>query len=264
MAGEDPFEGLLGKLTTEQGKEDLVREAIKRDEGVEVVSVERTSTGWRVIAERKPGAGGAATPGGEGATTDEWYYWWYDGYRWPRIPLDQLGPDYKTRNKGIGYIKLVGREKIAEIENSLGRINDNELLNYTDPKLEWEGFCHPDLIYSLADFWDDFRLKYGVLNMLPIVSGYRRVGTHVPPAAGRPGDPSGGGDYVDGAKGTERAHWQGLSVDFRWRFWADRKEGIIARYFHNDDDAFERYINGYNLQRTLRHIEYERNHVSLM
>ncbi|NIT36986.1 MAG: hypothetical protein GTN49_10900, partial [candidate division Zixibacteria bacterium] len=56
MKTDDPFEGILAKLTTERGKEELVRDELVRREGVEVVSVERMSTGWRVVTKPIPGS----------------------------------------------------------------------------------------------------------------------------------------------------------------------------------------------------------------
>ena len=174
MARDDPFEGILAKLTTEEGKEVLIRDELERREGVEVVRMERTSTGWRVVAERKRGAGHdeGRRPSGSVSiyvpTLEEQIYWYCPHYRWV-IPIEQLGPKASIRQKGIEFIKDVTTGTIAAIEKSLGRINDNEFLNYTDPELESEGFCHPELIYWLGMFWEHFLRRYGDSRQLPIV-----------------------------------------------------------------------------------------------
>ncbi|MEE8640316.1 MAG: hypothetical protein V3T41_07895 [bacterium] len=191
-------------------------------------------------------------------TQDEQEYWLWPGFRF-RIPVTELGPE-DQRPTGLGFIRdKVGREKIAEIEFGLAEFAGSPLLNYTRGEKKWGGYCHPDLLNWLDVFWEHFRKKCGVLNMLPIVSGYRRVGTHVYGSGGRKGDRSGAGDFAD----DKRGHWKGLSVDMHWPFWAGDK-GIIERYFNGDQDRFEDYLQTFNLWRPARRAYWERNHVSLL
>lgn len=216
MVGEDPFEGLLATLTTERGKEDLVREEIERQEGVRIISMERTSTGWRVIAVPKPGgggwdpfrSGGGSAPPEEGAGPEIWYYWWYEGYKWPRIPLKELCPEgheemKEIRTEGIGYVKKKGRERIALIETGLVQLGPPKFKHEGgDLSCPWEMWCHPDLKASLEELYRVLKDEYRK-SELRIASAYRRVGTHVV-GADRAG-------HLD--QGDEEGHWKGLSVD---------------------------------------------------
>jgi hypothetical protein len=107
MADDDPFEGLLGKLTTEEGKKDLVGEEIERDEGTRVNSVERTSTGYLVLAEPGPEGGSGSGGGGSSdyvATHQEEIYWRDKRYRWD-MDLAVLGQTPARKAEGISVIK---------------------------------------------------------------------------------------------------------------------------------------------------------------
>jgi len=263
MAGEDPFEGLLAKLTTEEGKEELIRDELERREGVEVVSMERTSTGWRVIAERKPGAGGdeGRTPSGSVSiyvpTFDEQHYWYdINGMSKFFIPISALGKTPERRLTGIGVIKETGvsREEIRDIEMRLVEINSSQVLNYNDPHVSWEGYCSEKLFGRLEDFWKRFQGCYGVINMLLIISGYRRLGTHVPG-----GDDSGAADATD----KKRGHWRGDSVDLPRSGTYDFVQILLDRYFGGRDRPFEAFLHESKLCRPYRRLEREKNHVTL-
>ena len=194
-------------------------------------------------------------------TQDELDYWWYyHGYKFREMPDSLLGSDAETRRTGINLIEKAGRDNIAGIESGLRSFADSESLRHTHPDEKWGGFCVLGLINCLETFWWHFCHKYGKKAKLPIVSGYRRVGTHIPPSEGRIGDPSGQRDFYDA---SERPHWKGLSVDMQWGFWAGKK-GIINEYFGGEQDEFEDYLKSFGLWRTARKYKAEWNHVSLL
>lgn len=267
MAGKDPFEGLLAKLTTEEGKEELIRDELERREGVEVVSMERTSTGWRVVAERKPGAGGdeGRRPSGSVSiyvpTFDEQHYWYdINGMSKLNIPLSALGTKPERRLGGIRVIKKVieetgvSREEIRDIEMRLVEINSSQVLNYTDPEVSWEGYCSKTLFDRLEHFWGRFQACYGIINMLPIISGYRRLGTDVP----------GADDYGEADAGVKiRGHWRGNSVDLPRSATYDFVQILLNRYFGGRDRPFEAFLHESKLCRPYRGLVREKNHVTL-
>ncbi|HUV86112.1 MAG TPA: hypothetical protein VMX79_03280 [bacterium] len=215
MAEEDPFEGLLATLTTEQGKEDLIREEIERQEGVEVVRVERTSTGWRVIAVPKPGGGGwdpfksgaGNAPPEEGAGDSR--------VRGPGeiVWVSPPGlPFQTTPTPGCeGSAHVVEKAALVpDIERELGELGEGYDF-VGNPNSPWEAWIHPDIRAVLDKFRDKIKIerKYG--DNIEVTSCYRPLGTHVPKIPGaQEGDFCGKTDATDG-----KGHWKGKSVDLR-------------------------------------------------
>jgi len=190
---------------------DQLQAYFERRYGAVITRVEETGKGWRFVGTKtggQPESGGGSAAPEEGAGPDIWYYWWYDGYRWPHIPLKELCPEgdpdmSEIRAEGIGYIKEVGRETIAEIEAGLVQLGPPKFEHWGgDPTCPWEMWCHPDLKASLEELHRIFNDEYNK-DVLKIASAYRRRGTHVV-GADRAG-------HLDA--GDEEGHWKGLSVD---------------------------------------------------
>lgn len=255
MADEDPFEGLLGTLTTERGKEDLVREAIERDEGVKISRVERTSTGYLVIAEPKPGTGS----GGGGSsvyvpTQEEQIYWLDSRYYW-YMPLTVLGEIPERREGGINVIKGAFA-KYGVDQGTIGGWEKGfvDLLEFdtvfergqSAASYEWVTFCDPDLRECLRQLHLILLSKFPgrYKGKIPIVSAYRRLGTDVPEK-----DAYGKTDAFDGTKAT---HWRGLAVDVAIH--------IPVTVYGNDLKTLDKDLKSVGLERTNKS---ENNHYAL-
>lgn len=161
-------------------------------------------------------------------TPDEEYYWRWPEYKFD-IPIGEQGPTEAIRRRGIELIKYLpgSRDRIREIERGLVSLSADPRFVHLggDPDCPWEMYCRPALKKALSGFYMVLNEEYGK-EVLPIVSAYRRRGTHVVGA-----DPSG---VLDA--GDEKGHWKGLSVDInrvvtdKWFGGADSiLDGILAR-----------------------------------
>ena len=139
-------------------------------------------------------------------TPDEEYYWRWPEYKFD-IPLEELGPTEAIRRRGIELIKYLpgSRDRIRKIEYSLVSLSSDPRFAHIggDPDCWWEMYCRPALKKALVAFYEAVKEERGKKDALPIVSAYRRRGTHVIGA-----DPSGALDATD-----PKGHWTGLSVD---------------------------------------------------
>jgi hypothetical protein len=257
MAEEELFEGLLATLTTERGKEDLVREEIERREGASVNSVKGTSMGYLVLAEPKPGGGSGA--GGSSdyvATHDEQVYWFDNRYRWV-MHHTVLAETPARRAEGIKVIKRAF-DKYGVDQGTIARWEDGfvDLLDF-DTAFElgksagpddWVTFCDPYLRECLRRFQLKLLSKPGGLynGKIAIVSAYRRLGTDVQEGNR---DDYGERDAFDVTKAT---HWRGLAVDVAIH--------IPVTVYGNDLKTLDKDLQSVGLERTNKS---ENNHYAL-
>ncbi len=252
MKTDDPFEGILAKLTTERGKEELVRDELVRREGVEVVSVERMSTGWRVVTKPIPGSryeNVAREKLIAGIEVDDEF-------------LDRIKQPIRNlaMNKPGVFARILGYRKIPSLAGAEGLIEEKADL-LTGIRC---GSAEPDVTnydilmggmmasYIFVDRLSDLCAYIGGAG-IPVISGFRTLGLDVKEGLG---DPDGIYDASD-----DYGHWSGNAVDLRTRDWRlalgyrniDDNGNIVADYEYTSFNELDYIADEYGLFRPFKH-----------
>jgi hypothetical protein len=228
----------------------------------------RSDTGSeeKIAGQRKKGSAGSAVIDEEyrNATPEQREYWFdinnaHDDDSPFKIDINELGKTQGRRKSGTEVIIANGASprRIWNIEKSLEKYHDGTTIDHTrNEKEEWEGYCTKGLRLKLGNLYTKLKEKkenHRKLKLpLKIVSGYRRLGTHVED------DPSG----VDDAGDSDRGHWLGESVDLVNSDALDYTQHIINTCFAGDSREFEKFLHGCDLCRPWRSGEDEKNHIT--
>jgi hypothetical protein len=263
MASEDPFEGILAKLTTEEGKEEFIRDELERRERVEVISVERTSTGWRVVTKRFPGRRNESIAREKLIADTEVDDEFLDRIKQPIRNLAMNKPGVFAQI--LRYRKLPNLAAAESLVEQKGELLTAIRCGSAEPDVRKFDILMGGMMasYILVDRLSDLCAHIGGAG-IPVISGFRTLGLDVKEGLG---DPDGIYDASD-----DYGHWSGNAVDLRTRDWRlalgyrnlDDNGNIVADSKYTSFNELDYIADEFGLFRPFKHPDSDAPHWTIV